>query len=93
MKKGKIIRYTKERGIYLGERMLDPATVKAQWDSGMIDDDSLKVVQLEVTAKNWEFVPETIEVIKGQTVILKIRSIDVEHGIKIPEFGQHENHG
>ena len=40
-----------------------------------------------MTAKQWEFVPNTIEVNKGDRVRLKITSIDVKHGIAIPDFG------
>lgn len=40
-----------------------------------------------VTAKQWEFIPSTITVQKGDRVKLEITSVDVEHGIAIPEFG------
>ena len=39
-----------------------------------------------MTANNWEFSPGRIEVNKGDTVVLKITSEDVMHGIAIPEF-------
>ncbi len=40
-----------------------------------------------ITAKMFEFVPGTIEVNQGDTVILNITSTDTTHGISIPEFG------
>lgn len=46
-----------------------------------------EVKEFEVTARQFEFIPETIEVNKGDTVRLNIQSTDVTHGIAIPEFG------
>ncbi|MBI4053150.1 MAG: cytochrome c oxidase subunit II [Candidatus Diapherotrites archaeon] len=46
-----------------------------------------EVKSFDVVAKQFEFVPGTITVKKGDTVRLKITSKDVEHGIAIPEFG------
>lgn len=48
------------------------------------------VKEFEVTARQWEFVPGSIEVNKGDRVILHVESIDVTHGIWIPEFGINE---
>ena len=45
------------------------------------------VKEFTMTAKQWEFVPDTITVNKGDTVKLNIESVDVAHGIAIPEFG------
>ncbi|MEW5805168.1 MAG: cupredoxin domain-containing protein [Patescibacteria group bacterium] len=44
----------------------------------------------EITAKRWEFNPNRIEVNQGDLVILKLKSLDVEHGLAIPEFGVNE---
>lgn len=41
----------------------------------------------EIVAKNWEFVPGTITVNKGDTVKLVIKSVDVDHGFAMPAFG------
>jgi len=46
--------------------------------------------EFSMTAKQWEFIPNTITVNKGDTVKLSIRSIDVSHGIALPEFGVSE---
>lgn len=40
-----------------------------------------------ITAKQWSFSPAEIKVKKGDTVILKLKTIDVAHGYSIPEFG------
>jgi len=45
------------------------------------------VKSFDMIAKQFEFVPGTITVKKGDTVKLTITSTDVEHGITIPEFG------
>lgn len=43
--------------------------------------------EINVIARTFEFVPNRIEVRKGQRVILNITSTDVEHGFALPEFG------
>jgi len=48
---------------------------------------SSEVREIEVTAKQWEFSPNPIEVNKDEKVRLKITSIDVAHGFALPEFG------
>jgi len=40
-----------------------------------------------ITAKQWSFSPAMIKVKKGDTVVLKLTSTDVKHGISIPDFG------
>ena len=44
----------------------------------------------EITAKQWDFIPDTITVNKGDTVQMIINNIDVSHGITIPAFGVNE---
>jgi cytochrome c oxidase subunit II len=44
------------------------------------------VKEFDIIAKQWEFVPSTIQVNLGDTVRLKITSLDVTHGIAIPEL-------
>src|SRR3989344_2236190 len=46
-----------------------------------------EVKEFDVIAKNWEFQPSIITVNEGDTVILRVKSIDVEHSLAIPEFG------
>lgn len=43
-----------------------------------------------VTAKQWSFTPSSIKVKKGDTVVLKLKSTDITHGIIIPEFNINE---
>ena len=45
------------------------------------------VKTFNVVAQQWSFSPSTIEVEKGDKVILKVTSADVEHGFSIPAFG------
>ncbi len=47
--------------------------------------------EFDIVAKKWEFSPSTITVSEGDTVILKIESVDVEHGFAIPTFGVSES--
>lgn len=49
-------------------------------------EDESETLELEMIARNWEFVPSTIEVKVGQPVTLKVMSIDNPHGIAIPAF-------
>jgi len=45
------------------------------------------VVEISMTARQWEFEPAAITVKEGQRVKLTIRSIDVAHGFALPDFG------
>ena len=49
--------------------------------------DPLQPVEIKVTARRFEFDPRTITVQKGKPVKLAITSADVDHGIKLEEFG------
>ena len=46
-----------------------------------------KTKEFDITARNWEFIPNTITVNKGDTVKLKITSIQGTHGFMLSEFG------
>ena len=41
----------------------------------------------EVDAKNWEFVPNRIEVSFGDRVQINVKAVDVAHGFSIRELG------
>lgn len=43
--------------------------------------------RIEITAKRFEYTPGEITVKKGQPVVLVLHSEDVEHGLRIKEFG------
>jgi Heme/copper-type cytochrome/quinol oxidases, subunit 2 len=43
--------------------------------------------RIEITAKRFNFVPGDITLKKGQAVVLILKSSDVEHGLRIREFG------
>ncbi|MFN7990584.1 MAG: cupredoxin domain-containing protein [Candidatus Micrarchaeia archaeon] len=60
----------------------------AQTDKGNLTNG--KTVQINVTAKQWEFVPNTITVDQGDTVKLTVSSADVAHGFALPEYGINE---
>lgn len=47
----------------------------------------LTVKEFVLVAKQWEFVPNLIEVNIGDAVRLKIKSIDVTHGFVLSSFG------
>ena len=44
------------------------------------------VKEFDISAKKFSFEPSVITVKKGDTVRLKVTSLDVDHGIGIPEF-------
>lgn len=46
-----------------------------------------QIKEFNMTAKQFEFIPNKITVNVGDTVILHITSTDVAHGIAIPQFG------
>ena len=48
---------------------------------------SSEVKEFKITAKQFQFNPATIEVNKGDKVRLIVTSVDVPHGISIPEYG------
>ena len=54
------------------------------------DKDTPGVKEFELIARQWEFEPNTIIVSKGDLVKIKIKNIDVAHGIAIKEFGVSE---
>jgi len=43
-------------------------------------------VIINLTAKNWQFIPDTIQVKQGDNVELQIHSVDVTHGFSIAEY-------
>lgn len=48
-------------------------------------------VEIDMTAKQWEFNPGIVTVREGSKVKLNIKSIDVTHGFALPDFGVSEN--
>ncbi|MDO8425452.1 MAG: cupredoxin domain-containing protein [bacterium] len=43
-----------------------------------------------VTAKKWAFEPAEIRITKGETVVLEVKSVDVDHGLLIPALNINE---
>lgn len=48
------------------------------------------IKEFKMTAKKFQFEPSTIEVNKGDRIRLLVTSVDVPHGIAIPEYGINE---
>ncbi len=48
------------------------------------------IKEFKITAKQFAFEPETIEINKGDKVRLIVTSMDVPHGFSIPEYGINE---
>ena len=44
-----------------------------------------------VVASQWAFEPSVIRALKGDHVVLHLRSVDVDHGFRLPEFGVDAN--
>ncbi len=45
------------------------------------------IKEFNMVASQWKFSPDTIRVNKGDNVILNVESVDVAHGIAIPDYG------
>jgi cytochrome c oxidase subunit 2 len=43
--------------------------------------------RVEITAKRFAFEPNFITLKKGEPVVLVVKSSDVEHGLRLPDFG------
>ncbi len=67
-------------------------TQNAMHEDSMMDHEKMMhpVKEFDVIAKQFEFVPGVITVNQGDLVRLKVKSIDVPHGIGITEFGVNE---
>jgi len=46
-----------------------------------------EIKEFDIIASNWQFAPNSIEVNKGDMVILRVESIDTYHGIALLDFG------
>jgi len=69
-----------------GEEDVDEMVVS---DGEPTDEEELssETVIINMIARQWEFEPREIRVKQGDTIDLRIQSIDIAHGIMIPEFG------
>ena len=56
----------------------------------VVDEPESGVKEFRIIAKQWEFIPRTIEVNQGDQVRLVITSVDVAHGYAIPGYGINE---
>tara|TARA_Y100000310_G_scaffold203871_1_gene204134 strand:- start:10167 stop:10679 length:513 start_codon:yes stop_codon:yes gene_type:complete len=55
-------------------------------DSLNLSDDP-RINEINIVARRFSFEPDLITVKVGDKVVLSLRSIDVQHGISIPDFG------
>lgn len=65
----------------------EPQVTTGQTEEPKPEPPTQQVKEINVIAKRWEFDPNPIVVNEGDLVRLKVRSIDVSHGIAIPDFG------
>ena len=70
-------------GCYGPKTATQPTTTSSAGGGGQ---STGEVKEFTMTAKQWEFIPGTITVNKGDTVKLTITSTDVAHGFNLPEF-------
>lgn len=72
-----------------GATSADPQTqpVELPDSAGFAEPSSSEVKSFSMTAKQWEFVPNTITVNEGDRVRLSIASTDVSHGFALMQFG------
>lgn len=45
------------------------------------------LVEVDMTTEQWAFDPAVLRVRQGDTVVLRIESLDIVHGFGLPEFG------
>lgn len=53
---------------------------------GLLSGTAASAATFQITASKYEFTPAEIQVDEGETVILEMRSTDVEHGLEIKEL-------
>ena len=69
-----------------GSEVSEPETASSQHEGSPSTD----VKEFKITSKQFSFEPSTIEVNKGDKVRLIVTSMDVPHGISIPEYNINE---
>ena len=55
------------------------------------NDAAMSRKEFVITLKQWSFSPSVITVKKGDSVMLKLRSVDVTHGLALPDFNINVN--
>jgi len=74
--------------LIIGLFIISSCTQKSQNRSKIPFQGDIK--EFKITAKQFAFEPEIIEVSKGDRIRLIVTSVDVPHGISIPEYGINE---
>ena len=72
------------------ERIAEPVIEELPGPPGNEVGSFAPIKQFDIIAKQWEFIPNEIKVNKDDTVILNIKSIGVNHGFMLTEFGVNE---
>ncbi|RMF55129.1 hypothetical protein D6745_03095, partial [Candidatus Woesearchaeota archaeon] len=74
-------------GEVIGGKASSSSKTQKDDSSGKDEAELSSVKDFNVTAKQWEFTPKVIRVKLGDTVRLHVKSIDVTHGLALPDFG------
>ncbi len=64
--------------------------VNVEDDHGSEVQSTGEIKEFDIIARNWEFVPDTIEVNLGDKVELHIESVEGTHGFSLSDFGINE---
>lgn len=67
----------------------EPITLPPE-EGSLVHDVEPEIVEIDMTAKQFEFVPSTVTVKQGQKVKINAKSIDVPHGFALPDYGIRE---
>lgn len=68
------------------KQMSQPAAKIEQKGKSTTPQSTTAVKEISMTAKQWEFMPSEVRVKQGETVKLKVKSVDVTHGFSLPDF-------
>lgn len=87
-----------EPPVYEEEKSAEESVVTTQGETAIVKEKAKEekaspkkeTVNIEVTASQWQFDPNTITVKKGSHVVLTLVSKDVDHGLGIAAYGVKE---
>ena len=76
-----------QKEVPAGRNQVEEKVVSAEKETEKASSTQEVVKEFKITARQFQFEPSTIEVNKGDKVKLIVTSVDVPHGIAIPEYG------
>lgn len=79
-----------EDSVMEDDAMMDDKGMMKEDDKMMEDDTAMEPRVIHINVKNWEFEPATIELKKGEKVVLELSGEGGNHGIAIPGLGVNE---